>query len=80
MPDLVGARSGSRPGQRGPERAVVFIADVECLTVRIRDRIVEPGRQPVCLAVAAPRVAGAALTHEEAAPLVRHDVDPGERR
>src|SRR5262249_62323153 len=69
MAHLVAHGLGQRPGQRRPERAGVLVAHVERFAVRVRDRVVEPRRQPVLAAVAAPGVPGARLAHPEAEAL-----------
>ena len=74
------ARRRPGTGQRRPGLTARLIAQVAGLAVRIGHRVVVPGRQPVRLAVARPGVTGAAFAHDKAAALVRHDIDPGQRR
>ena len=55
----------------------LLVADEDRFAGRIADGIVSPGRQPVVVAVARPRVAGAALGGDESERRVRDDVRPG---
>src|SRR5690606_9933913 len=73
---LVRAAAGRGTRRGRPDGAVLLVAQVPRLAVRIRDRVVGPRREAVLAAVARPRVARARLGGEEAEGLVGDDVDP----
>jgi hypothetical protein len=71
--------AGRWSGQGRPERAGVFVAHVERLSVRIEYGIVAPGGQSMLAAVAAPCGAGAGLAQDEAEAFAPDDVGPWAR-
>src|SRR5207247_11031171 len=65
---------------RSPQRAALFIPDVQRLPRGIPDRIVGPGGELILAAVARPRVPGARFGDLEPEAVIRDHVDPGGRR
>ena len=65
-----------RKGCRRPDRAALFIAQIDRFRLRIAHRIVMPRSQPVHLAVAAPGASQSALGHHGAEVAAGHDVRP----
>ena len=78
--DRAGSRRRHRPGGRRPEAEDVLVAQIEGLAMRVADRVVVPGREPVLAAVARPGGGGAALGGDEAEGLVGDHVGPGQGR
>ena len=66
-----------RQRRRGPEDAEVVVANVNRGAGRIGDRIVEPRREAIALAITVPGESRARLGDERAEVRIRHDVDPG---
>src|ERR671925_1396164 len=62
MAHLIGDSLGHGTGHRGPEGPCLFIPDIQCLAVRILDRIVVPGSKAVLAAIAAPGITCPAFT------------------
>src|SRR5206468_1853944 len=80
MPRAIGVLLPDRLGRGRPHDADVIIADVDGGPGRIGDRIVEPWRKTIVLAIAAPDKFGARLGNKRAELRIGHDVDPGKRR
>ena len=66
MPRAIGVLFSDRLGRGRPNDADIVIADVDGGPGRIGDRIVEPRREPIVLAIAAPYKFGAGLGDERA--------------
>src|SRR2546428_4727868 len=81
MPRDVGpAVLTDRERRRSPQRAALFIPDVQRLPRGIPDRIVGPGGELILAAVDRPRVPGARFGDLEPEAVIRDHVDPGGRR
>ena len=59
-----------------PEAAGIFVADVDGLAARVRDRVIGPWREPELVAVVDPRAAAARLGDHGADARIRQTVDP----
>src|SRR5213083_988684 len=79
MPRAIRVRLSNRFGCWGPHSADLVITDVDGGSGRITDRIVEPRRETIVLAIAAPDTFGARLGNQCAKLRVRHDIDPRKR-
>src|SRR4030095_3489485 len=79
MPRAIRVLLSNRFGCWGPHGAHIVIADVDGGSGRIENRIVEPRRETIGLAIAAPDTFGARLGNQCAELRVRHDIDPRKR-
>src|SRR6267142_119916 len=79
MPCPIRILLSNRFGCWGPHGAYFVITDVDGGSGRIADRIVEPWRETIVLAVAAPDKFGARLGNQCPELRVRHDIDPRKR-
>src|SRR6266702_1732395 len=79
MPRAIGVLLPNWFGCWRPNDADLIIADVDGGSGWIADRIVEPRRKTIVLAIAAPDTFGAGLGNQCAELRVRHDIDPGKR-
>src|SRR4029434_3655924 len=61
MPRAIRVLFSNRFGRWGPDGADLVITDVDCGSGRIADRIVEPRRETIVLAIAAPNKFAARL-------------------
>src|SRR6266705_2331683 len=80
MPRAIGVRLPNRLGCWRPHDPDLIIANVNGGSGWIADRIVEPRRETIVLAIAAPDKFGAGLGNQCAELRVRHDIDPGKWR
>src|SRR5213593_3600579 len=80
MPRAIGVRLPNRFGRGRPHDAYLLIADVDGGSGRIADRIVEPRRETIVLAITAPDTFCAGFGNQCAELRVRHDINPGKRR
>src|SRR4029453_1293080 len=80
MPRAIGVLLPNRLGCWRPHDPDLIIANVNGTSGRVADRIVEPRRETIVLAVAAPDTFCAGLGNQCAELGVRHDVDPRKRR
>src|SRR6266516_1996374 len=80
MPRAIGVLLPNRLECGRPYDADLIVADVDGGSGRIADRIVEPRRETIVLAIAAPDTFRAGLGNQCAELRVRHDVDPRKRR
>src|SRR5207253_5053879 len=80
MPRAIGVLFPDRLGRGRPHDSDVIIADVDGSSEYIGDRVVEPRREPIVLAIATPNKFGARLGNKCAELRIRHDVDPRKRR
>src|SRR6266436_4038494 len=80
MPRAIGILLSDRLWRGRPHDANVIIADVDGGPGRIGNRIVEPRREAIVLAIATPDKFGARLGNKCAKLRIGHDVDPRERR
>src|SRR5882724_13355151 len=79
MPRPIRILLSNRFGCWGPHGAYFVITDVDGGSGRIADRIVEPWRETIVLAIAAPDKFGARLGNQCPELRVRHDIDPRKR-
>src|ERR1700745_3006949 len=80
MPRAIGVLLSNRFRGWRPHDTDLIISNVNCGSGRIADRIVEPRRETIVLAIAAPDTFRAGLGNQSAELRVRHDIDPGKRR
>src|SRR4030095_1905760 len=80
MPRAIRVRLPNRLGCWRPHDTDLIIANINGGYGRIADRIVEPRRETIVLAIAAPDTFRAGLGNQCAELRVRHDVDPRQRR
>src|SRR5713101_2104360 len=80
MPRAIGILLPNRLGCWRPHDANLIIPNVDGGSGRIANRIVEPWRETIVLAVAAPDTFRAGLGNQCTELRVRHDVDPRKRR
>src|SRR6266536_6256829 len=80
MPRAIGVLLPNWFGCWRPNDADLIVADVDCGSGWIADRIVKPRRETIVLAIAAPDTFRAGLGNQCAELRVRHDIDPGKRR
>src|SRR6266516_6844827 len=80
MPRAIGVLLPNRFGRGRPHDAYLLIADVDGGSGRIADRIVEPRRETIVLAITAPDTFRAGFGNQCAELRVRHDINPGKRR
>src|SRR4029453_4981671 len=80
MPRAIGVRLPNRLGCWRPHDPDLIIANVNGVSGWIADGIVEPRRETIVLAVAAPDKFRTGLGNQCAELRVRHDVDPRKRR
>ncbi len=79
MPRTIRVLLSNRFGCWGPHGADLVVTDVDGGSGRIADRIVEPRRETIVLAIAAPDTFRAGLGNQCAELRIRHDVDPRKR-
>src|SRR6476659_7373252 len=79
MPRTIRVLLSNRFGCWRPHGADLVVTNVDGGSGRIADRIVEPRRETIVLAIAAPDTFGARLGNQCPELRVRHDVDPGKR-
>ena len=80
MPRAIGVRLPNRLGCWRPHDPDLIVTNVNGGSGWIADRIVEPRRETIVLAIAAPDTFRAGLGNQCAELRVRHDIDPGKRR
>src|SRR6266404_6394514 len=80
MPRPIRILLSNRFGCWGPHGAYFVITDVDGGSGRIADRNVEPWRETIVLAIAAPDKFGARLGNKRTELRIGHDVDPGKGR
>src|SRR5207253_9410151 len=76
----IGVLLPNRLGCWRPDDTDLIIANVDGGSGWIGDRIVEPRRETIVLAIAAPDTFRAGLGNQCAELRIRHDIDPGKRR
>src|SRR4029450_13157607 len=79
MPRAIRVFLSNRFGCWGPHGAKLVVTDVDGGSGRIGDRIVEPWRETIVLAIAAPDKFSAGLGNQCPELRVRHDIDPRKR-
>src|SRR5580765_4687635 len=79
MPRTIRVLLSNRFGCWRPHGADLVVADVDGCSGRIADRIVEPRRETIVLAIAAPDTFGPRLGNQCPERRVRHDIDPRKR-
>src|SRR6476469_6249603 len=79
MPRTIRVLLSNRFGCWGPHCADLVVTNVDGGSGRIADRIVEPRRETIVLAIAAPDTFGARLGNQCPELRIRHDIDPRKR-
>src|SRR4029077_17410374 len=79
MPRAIRVLLSNRFGYWGPHGADLIVTDVYGGSGRIADRIVEPRRETIVLAIPAPNTFGARFRNQCPELRVRHDIDPRKR-
>src|SRR5512132_1279069 len=79
MPRAIRVLLSNRFGCWGPHGADLIITDIDGGSRRIADRIVEPRRETIVLAIAAADKFGARFRNQCTELRVRHDIDPRKR-
>src|ERR1700757_4385150 len=79
MPRAIGVLLSNRFRGWRPHDTDLIISNVNCGSGRIADRIVEPRRETIVLAIAAPDTFRAGLGNQCAELRIRHDIDPRKR-
>src|SRR3984893_1527115 len=73
---IEGVRVPDRQSRRSPQLAGLLIAQIQCFTRSIGDRVIRPGRELILATVSGPGIPAAFCGHLEAKVRIGDDVDP----